>query len=196
MTISTYSYEQRSDIMYRKLPSLDFKYEINENGEIRNIKSKKMLKLRINRTGYLTMGYNDKKRGHSVPKEIHRLVAEAFLINVNNLPVINHKDGDKLNNNVSNLEWCTYSQNSKHAYLSGLTPKPPINKPKNIELKNLTENISFKTYKEAYKWCIQNKGCNATYKTFVGEIRKTCKGMKKHTYGSKWSFQKPVSTIS
>lgn len=174
--------------MYRKIKSLDFKYEINENGIIRNIKSKKILKQRINQKGYYIIGYNDKKRGHCVPKEIHRLVAEAFLKDFEFLPVVNHIDGNKLNNNVDNLEMCTYSQNSKHAYDSGLTPKPPMSKPKKIILKNLTKNISFETYKDAYRWCLENTECNCNYKTFVGEIRKTCKGLKQHTYNCKWSY--------
>ena len=51
---------------------------------------------------------------------IHRLVAMAHLPNQDNKPEVNHKDGDKLNNNVENLEWVTASENSQHAYDSGL----------------------------------------------------------------------------
>lgn len=60
------------------------------------------------------------KDGQSKKFRISRLVAIHFIDNPNNLPVVNHKDGDKLNNNVSNLEWCTISENTKHAFDKGL----------------------------------------------------------------------------
>lgn len=73
-----------------------------------------MKSLILKDTGYLHVGlYKDKKRKS---KTIHRLVAEAFIPNPNHLKVVNHIDGNKLNNVYTNLEWCTHSDNLQHAW--------------------------------------------------------------------------------
>lgn len=56
-------------------------------------------------------------------RKVHRLVAEAFLPNPKNYRVVNHMDGNKLNNCVGNLEWCDHSHNNQHAWDTGLNPK-------------------------------------------------------------------------
>lgn len=87
-------------------------YEIDENGNVYNVCSKKFLKGSIGENGYRY--YRLSKNNHKKMFYAHRLVAEYFLLNPDNLPVVNHKDGNKLNNNVNNLEWVSYSDNTKH----------------------------------------------------------------------------------
>ena len=94
----------------KKLP----KYEISVRGEIRNAKTKRVLKAQSNGTGYLRI----KIAGSSY--NMHRLVAETFIPNLNALPQVNHIDGCKTNNSVANLEWVTQSENIKHAFKTGV----------------------------------------------------------------------------
>ena len=77
-------------------------YEIYEDGRVFNLKTKKFLKGSLGENGYLY--YRLSKDNKKKMFYAHRLVAETFLNNEQNLPIVNHKDGNKLNNNVSNLE--------------------------------------------------------------------------------------------
>jgi hypothetical protein len=81
----------------------------------------KLLKVSITRPGYarVTLCVNKHPKTYSV----HRLVLIAFEPNVKNLPQINHKDGNKLNNHLDNLEWCDQSHNIQHAFDTGLNVK-------------------------------------------------------------------------
>jgi hypothetical protein len=97
-------------------------YRVNANGEIYSVKSDKILKpfYRGSRPDnrYFVVELHKNNKGKTV--SIHRLVAEAFIPNPSGLPCVNHKDGNKFNNNVENLEWCSYKQNNVHAYKTGL----------------------------------------------------------------------------
>ena len=77
-----------------------------------------ILRENVKRTGYSSVVLA--KDGKHTTVLIHRLVASAFVPNPKNSPVVNHVDGNKLNNAASNLEWCTYSQNTVHAYNHGM----------------------------------------------------------------------------
>ena len=81
-------------------------------GKIRSHKNDMILKLKIRNTYNVTnLTKNDKKKSF----QIHRLVAEAFIPNPNNYPIVNHKDENPLNNYVDNLEWCTQKFNVIHS---------------------------------------------------------------------------------
>lgn len=74
-----------------------------------------------NKKGYMVVNLvSNKKNTKRKNVMIHRLVAEAFIPNPKNYPYINHIDGNKTNNNVSNLEWCNNSMNQIHAFATGL----------------------------------------------------------------------------
>ena len=86
-------------------------YKVNENGEVYSIKRNKILK-QYEKKNYLGVYlYQDNKKKFRL---VHRLVANAFIPNPNNLPQINHKDENSKNNNVKNLEWCTQKYNNNY----------------------------------------------------------------------------------
>lgn len=104
---------------WKDIEGYEGKYQVSNFGNVRN--KSKVLSLRTNRGyKYITL-YKD---GKTTSKAIHRLVAIYFIPNTVNKPEVNHIDGDKKNNRIDNLEWCTPSENSKHAYAIGL--KKPI----------------------------------------------------------------------
>lgn len=88
-------------------------YSINENGDVKSTYVSKMLKPRIAGRGYYC--YQLRNENGIKNKYIHRLVAETFIPNPNNLPQVDHIDGNKANNHVSNLRWVTNHENV-HAY--------------------------------------------------------------------------------
>lgn len=90
-------------------------YEISSHGKVKSLKKGLMLKIFLTgKPAYLSVTLC--KKGKEKTCRIHRLIASGFIPNPENYPLINHKDGNKLNNNVENLEWCTAAMNVLHSY--------------------------------------------------------------------------------
>ena len=100
--------------MWKNIKNWEGLYEISDKGEVRNYKTKKLIVGDKNNCGY----YRVKLYNNNQKKTLyrHRLVAEAFIPNPNNLPEVNHIDGDKSNNYKNNLEWSSRTHNEREAH--------------------------------------------------------------------------------
>ena len=146
-----------------------------------------ILKLKQDK-GYLRIGL----RKNNILKyySIHRLVAEAFIPNPNKLPCINHKDENKQNNYVNNLEWCTYQYNNN--YGTRLDRVSQNNYFSKTILQYSKENTFIKEWKNTRIAIIGNnffgKEVNNFY-TVKRAIQSCCTGKKQTAYGFKWKYK-------
>ena len=173
-----------------------YNYEVYENGIIK--RNGKELKWNFNNKGYARV--NICINGKSKHVFVHRLVAQLFIvdkkhfkyisgediskIDINKLQV-NHKDGNKLNNNVNNLEYCTNLYNRKHAMQNGLiksVPKGDKNvKAKKIKMKGNGFEKTFGSLRSALEYLGKPYNCYSS-------IAHCCKGDIKTAYGYKWEY--------
>ena len=129
-----------------KVLSID-DYIITKDGKVINKKKGNVLKPQLNGKGYLRVSIGKQL------KFVHRLVAEKYIPNLNNLPQVNHKDGNKLNNCIDNLEWVTPKENIGHAIKNGFRKAnntTVLNAKEVKEIKKLFETKSMKEIAEMY----------------------------------------------
>jgi hypothetical protein len=137
------------------LPIKDFEnYEISSLGRVHNTKTGRMLKLTA-KGGYMFVGLSVNSEGKTLA--IHRLVALAFIENPENKPQVNHKDKNRSNNNVSNLEWTTALENNLHRSKDTIQTTN-----QNIKIWRVDKatNEKLELYTSIYLaavWCFENK---------------------------------------
>ena len=165
--------------IWKDIPEYLGIYQVSNYGLIRKIgrcKKPKFMTPKPNQKGYLRVCFSigGKKRYYRV----HRLVAQAFIPNPDNKPQINHKDGNKLNNNVSNLEWVTNQENCEHAQRNGLTNhrERPV-----VLIKNGKIIKRFDSIRDAARQT--NIGCQNIYYQLTN-----CKHKQKKTKDIAWAF--------
>lgn len=126
MSANNFNYEEWRDIQFAV-----GRYQVSSCGRVRSLPRKvnnhtgfkslkgRVLKQRKDNKGYMRIDIKD-NNGRKRFCGVHRLVAEAFIDNPEKKPQVNHIDGNKGNNNLNNLEWCTNKENQEHAYRIGL----------------------------------------------------------------------------
>lgn len=160
-------------------------YEVSNIGRVRSLRDnhgkyrRKIMKCGHDTNGYCTVVLTMDGRQVFL---VHRLVANAFIPNPNNLPVVNHRDECKSNNCVNNLEWCTVQQNTKY---SSYTRKGLLAGDKNPNSKKVicleTKNV-FTTVKKAKEWC-------------GGDVAQCCNGRSKTAGGYHWMWYEDWLTL-
>ena len=129
----------------QKVPGLKGLYLATNNGQIWSTVRKRFLKPALDKDGYqkITPSIDGKK----YYKRVHRLIAMTYIPNPDNKPFVNHLDEDKTNNSISNLEWCTQSENELHAWATGL--KTPSENQRRITIANNKAKRKLSEHQEA-----------------------------------------------
>lgn len=170
---------------WRDIESFEGFYQVSDKGRVRSLDHEtngKRYRGRILSSG-VSVGYpivKLSKGGEKVSRRVHRLVAKAFIENPDNLPEVNHLDGNKNNNCVENLEWCTPKENKVHAWVMGLTKAPPAEKPKMVE-----------QYDGEFLIAVYKSIAIASFLLDISgeDICKCCKGKRKSAGGYRWKYK-------
>lgn len=161
---------------YGRVRSLD-RIVTYSDGEKHSLKGK-ILKMHYCGSGYLNFSLH--KNGKTEHKYPHRLVAEAFIPNPSNLPEVNHKDEDKTNNCMVNLEWCDSKYNKNYG-----TARQRMMEKKSMPVLQIDINTNevIGEYPSAME-------AARKLNIYQGNISKCCRGEYKTAYGYKWEYKK------
>lgn len=175
--------------IWKPVKGYEGRYEVSNLGRVKSLggtsmfgknllqRCEKILKNTELKNGYSMVGLKEKKF------YVHRLVAEAFLSNKDGLPCINHKDENRKNNFVENLEWCSYSYNNTYGNHIDRVKKTlkdnnklSLNNARNQKVVCLDTGLVFRNIAEASK------------KTGATNISKCCRGLIEKSGGYRWEY--------
>jgi hypothetical protein len=129
-------------VIYQNIDYSEF-YEVSNSGKLRNAKTKREIKMSISKTEYFvyygSLGSRKKRKNF----RLHRCIAEAFIPKIEGKEHINHIDGNKLNNVIENLEWCTNQENVQHAWDNELFNRDSVSGTNSRFSKLSQEDIDF-----------------------------------------------------
>jgi len=164
----------------------DPRYIIYSDGRVYSSIGRKFLKPNLDSDGYLKL---DLGKGRT--RTIHRLVATTFIPNPENLPQVNHEDGDKFNNYASNLVWCDSAYNNKHAYYIGLNyyREPPHFYGKDHPMAKGVIQLTINTLEVLNTFdTITEAALSVGKPNGHSNIASCCHGRRGKAYGYRWRF--------
>lgn len=167
--------------MWKDIKGYEGLYQISDDGHVRRLLKNGRTKPVKNREGlYLSVSLSKKSKRRSY--NIHRLVAEAFLDRPANADEVNHKDGNKWNNDISNLEWVSQRENMLHA-MQQLNKFPWGKPPRKIRcLDKETGEVVAEFYSIAEASRVFGKG------GLRSSVTLCCQGLQQTAYGYRWEY--------
>lgn len=177
--------------LWKPIKDYEGLYEVSNLGRVKSLPKMHgnrywnfslILKENIAYNGY--SGVFLQKNKKSTRKSLHRLVAESFIPNPNNLPQVNHKDGNKLNNRVDNLEWCSQSENQIHSRKLGLQ--------KNLKGKDSPSSKKILQYDKFGNFIAEHICIKETAEKFgitSGTLSNCLRGKRKTAGGYVWRYK-------
>lgn len=187
---------ENTEEIWKDVVGYEGHYKVSNLGNIMSFKHKKsgkLMKKHYNGRGYLSLDIC--KDGNVKKWSIHRLVATAFLPNIENKPCVNHIDGNPSNNNLNNLEWCTYSENELHSFrvlgkkaYSHWTGIKGANNPSSKIIYQFSLDGVFIRLFESKQLAAEFLKENGFPKASSGSLGCAVSGLYHSAYGSKWSY--------